>query len=259
MDFFTFLAGFFGAIFAGAPAQKTVVTPVPAPIAVKPAEVIQPAQPVTIAPRPVLPRVDLPTGGVMHISEVGLRLIELFESCRLKPYQDGRGIWTVGWGHALTTVDGKMITDVPGMQMAMNRIFGGQTITQAQADERFRLDLSVYEKAVVAACKSDFEQSQFDAMVSLCFNCGVGNFGRSSVVTFHNLGKRSFAPYDINILCNQSKAKKAPADLPQAFTAWSQSNHVWVLGLFRRRVCEVMVYRGDDVNTAYHTVEAFHD
>ena len=34
----------------------------------------------------------------MTVSQAGIDLIKQFEGCRLESYQDGAGIWTIGYG-----------------------------------------------------------------------------------------------------------------------------------------------------------------
>lgn len=91
----------------------------------------------------------------MHISEKGLRLIKNFEGCRLTAYKCGAGIWTIGWGHTA------------GVKQ-------GMTITQKQADDMLKTDLVVYENHV-KSLKREFNQYEFDALVSFCYNCGIGS------------------------------------------------------------------------------------
>ena len=94
----------------------------------------------------------------MKISDKGLNLIKEFEGCRLTAYRDSTGIWTIGYGHT------KGVTS-------------GQTITQAQADEYLRLDVTGAERSVSAyEGLYHYDQNQFDALTSFTFNCGSGNF-----------------------------------------------------------------------------------
>ena len=91
----------------------------------------------------------------MHISEKGLRLIKNFEGCRLTAYKCSAGVWTIGWGHTA------------GVKQ-------GMTITQKQADDMLKTDLVVYENHV-KSLKREFNQYEFDALVSFCYNCGIGS------------------------------------------------------------------------------------
>lgn len=98
----------------------------------------------------------------MKTSESGRKMIEDFEGVRLKAYQDQRGIWTIGVGHT------------EGVKQ-------GDTCTFAKADAWLAEDLSVAEAAVTRNVTVPLNQNQFDALVSLTFNIGSGNFAQSTV------------------------------------------------------------------------------
>lgn len=90
----------------------------------------------------------------MNISNKGLELIKRFEGCRLAAYKDSGGTWTIGYGHT------KGVT-------------AGQTITQAQADAFLVEDCGKAEAAVNKyMSKYNFNQNQFDGLVSFAFNIG---------------------------------------------------------------------------------------
>ena len=90
----------------------------------------------------------------MKISQAGLDLIKRFEGCRLAAYKDSGGTLTIGYGHT------KGVT-------------AGQTITQAQADAFLVEDCASAEAAVNKyMSKYNFNQNQFDALVSFAFNIG---------------------------------------------------------------------------------------
>lgn len=97
------------------------------------------------------------------ISQVGIRLIQNFEGCRLTAYKPvaTETYWTIGWGHYGPDVK------------------QGMTITQAQADAMLVNDLAKYESYVnnsaYVPVTAQLNQNQFDALVSFCYNCGAGN------------------------------------------------------------------------------------
>jgi lysozyme len=106
----------------------------------------------------------------MQISPAGLALIKRFERLRLSAYDDGYGNRTIGWGHLIQ----------PGENY--------QTITAAQADELLALDLATAERAVNSLVRVPLTQSQYDALVSLVYNWGAGNFRNSSHLSLVNSG-----------------------------------------------------------------------
>lgn len=95
----------------------------------------------------------------MDISTKGLIEIMSHEGVCLSPYLDSVGVWTIGVG--ITKYDGKDPRD-----------FG--VISMDQAIEMFKARISSYVKSVQALGLT-LSQTQFDALVSFCFNCGPGN------------------------------------------------------------------------------------
>lgn len=93
----------------------------------------------------------------MKISAKGLSLIKQFEGCRLFAYRCPAGVLTIGYGHTAGVTD--------NMQ-----------ITQEQAENYLREDVEKYENAVMKYdAIYNFNQNQFDALVSFTYNCGTGN------------------------------------------------------------------------------------
>lgn len=114
----------------------------------------------------------------MTLSPAGLRLIQSFEGCRLEAYPDpgntnGKPI-TIGYGST---------RKLDGTPWAL-----GDTITQAQADELLRRDVSTAEQWVERLVAVPVTQAQFDALVSLCFNIGASAFERSTLLRLLNDG-----------------------------------------------------------------------
>lgn len=188
----------------------------------------------------------------MQISPQGLKLIQSAEKFSGTVYYENAHIATVGWGHALTTAAGQLIDyDVFGRPKAdqlakdaMQRMFGKQTITVAEADALLIKDLASYVAAVNKIADDKTYQCEFDAMVSMCFNIGVGGFGSSAVARLHKAGVRKVGELSMSALAAKAKAKADPTDIKIAFARWSNVNGSYSLGLFRRRLAEIMVYGG---------------
>jgi GH24 family phage-related lysozyme (muramidase) len=49
------------------------------------------------------------------LDNAGLTLLKQFEGCRLDAYQDGAGVWTVGYGHTDGVVEGMTISIARGI------------------------------------------------------------------------------------------------------------------------------------------------
>src|SRR5271170_2925710 len=99
----------------------------------------------------------------MPTSAKGRALIASFEGLRLEAYLDGRGIATIGYGHTL------------GVKMA-------DTCTQEQADVWLASDLVNAQKCITGLVKVVITQNQYDALTSLAYNIGCGNFSKSTVL-----------------------------------------------------------------------------
>ena len=104
----------------------------------------------------------------MHISPSGINLICNFEGKRLTAYDDGVGVWTIGFG---TTVYPNGI-----------KVKKGDTCTEAQAKAYMAHDLKKFESAVNNEVKIPLNQNQFDALVSLAYNIGTNAFSKSTLV-----------------------------------------------------------------------------
>lgn len=93
------------------------------------------------------------------ISNYGLNLIKRFEGCRLSAYRDTVGVITIGYGWT-KPIDGKPLTM-------------GTKITQAKAESLLKEGLKSYESKVNKYDnKYHWNQNQFDALVSFCYNIG---------------------------------------------------------------------------------------
>lgn len=133
----------------------------------------------------------------MKISRTGIDLIKKWEGCRLTAYKDSVGVLTIGYGH----------TSAAGAPSVKS----GMTITQIEADGILTADLVKYEAAVSKALTRSPTQSQFDAMVSLCYNIGTGGFAGSSVAKKFNAGDLKGAA-DAFLLWNKGGTPKRVID-----------------------------------------------
>ena len=104
----------------------------------------------------------------MKLSPQGLKLIAYFEGCKLTPYRDCVGLWTVCIGH--------LIGDGHTLPNDWNRTF---TLEEAYA--LLAKDIARFERGVERYCPNRLTQSCFDALVSFSFNLGIGTLQRSSV------------------------------------------------------------------------------
>lgn len=95
------------------------------------------------------------------ISDAGAKLVAKFEGYRDKAYRDAVGVLTIGYGHT-------------GYVKYYNKnVFLGMSITQEQALELLKDDLAKAEQQVNKYdAKYNWNQNEFDALVSFAFNTG---------------------------------------------------------------------------------------
>ena len=105
----------------------------------------------------------------MNVSARGIQLIKHHEGVRNRPYRCAAGLFTVGVGHLIG--DGKSLPD------SWNRTF-----TQEEIDGLLKSDLRRFELGILKMLPNvPLRQCEFDALVSFCFNLGLGCFQRSTV------------------------------------------------------------------------------
>lgn len=109
----------------------------------------------------------------VKMSAHGLNALKREEALRLMAYQDVAGHWTIGYGHKI----------VPGDGLSPQSV-----ISRQQASDLLANDLATAEEAVRSSVSVPISQPQFDALVSLAYNIGGGNFRRSDVLKYLNAG-----------------------------------------------------------------------
>ena len=109
---------------------------------------------------------------IRSLSNKGLNLIKKYEGCRLTAYKDIGGVWTIGYGHT------------KGVKCGMR-------ISQKQADNYLQEDCLKFVRHVNKYMDEyNFNQNQFDALVSFAFNIGninqLTDNGTRSIKTISN-------------------------------------------------------------------------
>jgi lysozyme len=151
----------------------------------------------------------------MHVSAAGIALIKKWEGCVLQTYRCPAGVLTIGYG--CTGPEARP----------------GRTITQAEAERLLAGRLAHEFVPGVSAAIGDAPttQAQFDAMVSLAFNIGVGKPG----------GKGGFVNSSICRL-HRERNYLGAAD---AFGLYVMSGGRYLEPLHRRRLEEEKLYLSD--------------
>ena len=105
----------------------------------------------------------------MNVSKAAIALIKHHEGVRSRPYRCPANLWTVGVGHLIG--DGKLLPD------SYNRTF-----SQEEIDGLLKSDLRRFELGVSKMLPNvPLRQHEFDAIISFCFNLGLGCFQRSTL------------------------------------------------------------------------------
>jgi len=97
-------------------------------------------------------------------------LIKRFEGFSDTPYKDVAGIPTIGWGHKI----------LPGESFTR--------ITTTEAEQLLVKDTATATHAVNSSVVVPLSASQRDALISLAYNIGAGNFKNSTLLRKLNTG-----------------------------------------------------------------------
>lgn len=155
----------------------------------------------------------------MTLSPQGIEWLKQVEGQRLQPYDDQTSKPVDHWVAGATVGYGHLIARAEWDGLARG-------ITLEQAEALLRKDLAPFEQAVNRGVTATVSQCQFDALVILSFNIGVGNFARSSVLK----------------LVNNPQASTTFATLEAAWMAWTRSQGKVMKGLVNRRGAEWRMY-----------------
>lgn len=166
----------------------------------------------------------------MKISEQGLELLKKLEGCVkvggkhvIYNDADGRPVTagaplppgaTIGYGHLIK----------PGEDFR-----GG--LTEKQATELLRRDIAPAERAVRDNITVPLAQNQYDALVSLAYNIGIGAFARSTVVQYIN---------------NPDFVSSRYPTTESAWRAWNRTHGTISQGLINRRYAEWRLFQNAD-------------
>jgi lysozyme len=155
----------------------------------------------------------------MKTSDAGVQFIARFEGLRLKAYDDGVGVWTIGYGHTGHDVH-------PGLAISMKR-----------ALELLRQDLAGAEAAVNQTVKKPLNQSQFDALVSLVFNTGP--------LPLHKT---------LGSCLNKGDFHGASSEFAKWCKATKNGQLITLQGLVRRRAAEMQMFNAAQAAPTVHAL-----
>lgn len=143
----------------------------------------------------------------MKISYIGLDLIKSYETLQLTAYRalKTEKYLTIGYGHYGPDVK------------------EGQTITKEEATKLLQQDVQTAENELNQLIRQNvlLTQNQFDALCSLVFNIGVGNFRKSTL-------RKKLLNHIQSVECE--------------FMKWVYSDGHYIQGLYNRRKKEVELF-----------------
>ncbi len=154
----------------------------------------------------------------MNISQKGLDLIRNFEGFKAFPYQDARGVWTIGYGTTYYPNGFK----VSQTDMSVNE-------EQAITCLRYHIDRRVIPaiKKCLGNCeKVILAQHQIDALCSFIYNVGTSAFEGST-------------------LLKDIKAGATEEVITTDFMMWVKSGGMLLKGLVKRRQAEADYFNGN--------------
>lgn len=146
----------------------------------------------------------------MRLNNAGYLLICKFEGLSLTPYLCSAKVPTIGYGN----------TYYPNGKKVMMQ---DKAITKPEAFEMFKFIADKFALKVNELIKSNVNQNQFNALVSLSYNIGVNAFSKSTL-----LKKVNFNPDDLTI--------------KDEFLKWNKAGGKEVKGLTNRREQESKIY-----------------
>lgn len=169
------------------------------------------------------------------VPQDGIELIKRFEgipdgdpsTVNLDAYLDPVGIWTIGWGHAIT-YQGTFLRGPQNRGIARALYPGG--ITLEQAEMLLRGELVNVARDVLRLVQVPLDDGAFAALVSFAFNCGAANLAASTLLRKLNQGDREGAA-DQFLRWNKARRNGVAVELP---------------GLTRRRRAERALFLGQD-------------
>jgi GH24 family phage-related lysozyme (muramidase) len=169
---------------------------------------------------------DSPDAQRKVVSPAGLRFIAGWEGFSSHLYNDALGHCTIGYGHLVH----------------LRRCNGSEPdrfkrgITQKHGLELLREDSTRYSAAVNTAVHVPLNQPQFDALVSLTYNVGIGAFLSSTLL--RKLNNRDYP------------------SVPGELMRWTNGG---LPGLVRRRKAEGILFRDGKYSTLAEKDRATHD
>ena len=140
-----------------------------------------------------------------------VKIVKAFEGFFPNSYLCPANVWTVGYG---TTIYSNG-----------NKVKSGEKITMENALLEMKYELDKCRKQLYEVVKVKLTKNQEDALVSFIYNCGIGNFKKSTLLKKLNAGD-----YE---------------SIPNELMKWVNGGGKALKGLWRRRASEALLFLGN--------------
>ena len=115
----------------------------------------------------------------MKVSDKCISMIRHHEGVRFRAYRCPAKLWTIGVGHVLYPLQGRLPLDQ--RQDFPLQAQDDRTFSEEEVNGILHNDLVRFERGVTTLCPISLTQGQFDSLCSFSFNCGLGTLQRSTL------------------------------------------------------------------------------
>ena len=154
-------------------------------------------------------------GGGGAVPRQAVAIVKHYEGLRLQAYDDGVGVWTIGYG-TIRYPNGQPVRP-------------GDVITQAQAETYLQNDIKGYTQKLAATVPfwNQMSANMHAALISFAYNLGPAFYGSGGFETI-----------------SRDLREKNWSDVPRALTLYSNPGSNVHAGLLARRKAEGLLWQG---------------
>ncbi len=121
---------------------------------------------------------------IVKASKELIKMLKHHEGVRYKPYQCPAKLWTIGVGSVLYPEQAKIPSSIEGM--ATRKAYplkpeDNRRWSEEEVDKLLAKDVARFERGLARYLPIRLSQNEYDAILSFCFNLGLGTFQRSTL------------------------------------------------------------------------------